>query len=526
MQRTFHTRYRSSSEEGACLQKCASHFSKIKHSLLKATLKADGDTDALNAIKRKYLKKYEITGRQYNAIRVEVLGLIKGTRELQKTQATDLQARIDAISIPPEERKGRKKYTETPFQRHHRHRRACSLKQKLENLKADMKDGRIHATFGSKDLFKARQHLIKSGYVTRDGKEDIKRWDKEWFDGRENQFFTLGSEGETGGNQSCTATIQDNEKLQLRVRLPKDSPDKYLILKDVHFNRGHEKVLAAIRSGVALSYRFLRDKKSWKIFVSFDLPEVPLVSIRDSGRVCVDINIDHLAVVDLNRHGNQVHRFNIPLVTYGKSSDQTEQIVGEAVKTLLAYAVKVQKPIAIEDLDFQRKKAALQGSSPKHARMLSSFAYSMIINTVNARAFDFGIEVVSVNPAYTSLIGKTLFQRLYGMSGHQGAAMAIGRRSMKFRERIPPSLQVPLLTTSGDRKRHDWRQWVAYAKRKVPVAPALSLGKPTRGSSRKGTPNEEFGSMDAEQANEWAQVLLTSVQNGLGHDVLSKEEQV
>ena len=41
----------------------------------------------------------------------------------------------------------------------------------------------------------------------------------------------------------------------------------------------------------------------------------------------------------------------------------------------MAYARDVGKPVLLEKLDFQIKKAALEGESPRYSRMLSSLSY-------------------------------------------------------------------------------------------------------------------------------------------------------
>ena len=58
--------------------------------------------------------------------------------------------------------------------------------------------------------------------------------------------------------------------------------------------------------------------------------------------------------------------------------------------------------------------------------MLSSLAYTQVQTFLRARAFDAGIEVYEVNPAYTSVIGRYKFSGRYGMSAHNAAALVIG----------------------------------------------------------------------------------------------------
>jgi len=45
------------------------------------------------------------------------------------------------------------------------------------------------------------------------------------------------------------------------------------------------------------------------------------------------------------------------------------------------------------------------------------------------------VEVIEVNPAYASTMGMVNFAHRYGISVHQGAAIAIARRSLGLSER-------------------------------------------------------------------------------------------
>jgi len=64
------------------------------------------------------------------------------------------------------------------------------------------------------------------------------------------------------------------------------------------------------------------------------------------------------------------------------------------VKALLTIASDRKKPMVIEELDFRKKKAALDKENKRYARMLSSFAFRLILTVIAARAFDAGIEVL------------------------------------------------------------------------------------------------------------------------------------
>ena len=126
-------------------------------------------------------------------------------------------------------------------------------------------------------------------------------------------------------------------------------------------------------------------------------------------------------VTETDRYGNPVATWTIPCCTYGKSSDQSRAVIGNAMKELMAIATPRHKALVLEELDFRKKKALLENSSSKYARMLSSFAYTQIQTVIRSRAFDMGIEVFEVNPAYTSVIGEYKFAKKYGLSVHHAA---------------------------------------------------------------------------------------------------------
>jgi IS605 OrfB family transposase len=471
------------------LRGIARDFSKAKHALLRDVLKTKPlGKEAVNALKRDFSLKYGLTSRQYNAMLCAVEGLIDSQRELQKLNLEDVETKIKTLqaALSTKKRKKNKIAPADPkkaaFSKHQKKRRLASFEKKRDVLKADIAIGRVRTAFGTKKLFHAQHNLAKNGYVTHAD------WKEDWINARENQFFVLGSGDETGGCQGCSAFLAEDGTVSLKVRLLKNSSQKYIEFHGLSFNVGQDALVVAIQKneeaaesrrkkapslGIALTWRFLRDEKGWKIFVSFDLPDVKSVSIKDSGRIGVDLNADHLAVSEVDRYGNPVGRWTFPLVTYGKTKDQVAAIVGDTVKQIIALAAEKKKPIVVEKLDFKKKKAALAGDKPKYARMLSSLTYSKILGAFQARCFDVGIELLEVNPSFTSVIGEHLFQRQHGMSRHQAASVVIARRSLHFCERPPSPLPGHLSSTCTDRSKHVWRRWTEIAKRKATHAASV-----------------------------------------------------
>ena len=282
---------------------------------------------------------------------------------------------------------------------------------RLAGLEGDIAAGRVRLCFGSKRLWRKQHHLEQNGYASHE------EWLQDWQDARSDEFFVLGSRDETAGCQLCVATVADDGTLTLRLRLPDclaNQHGKYLVIPHVRFAYGHEQVLAALGSnaeyaayrrehgekaaratalGQAISYRFKRDGKGWRVFVSTQMTDVPVVTDRRRGAIGVDLNADHLAVVDTDASGNYVNAWRVPLVTYGKSQSQAEALIGDAVASVVQYAREVGKPIVIERLDFRQKKAALEGESRRYSRMLSSFAYGKIKAYFISRGYRQGVEI-------------------------------------------------------------------------------------------------------------------------------------
>ena len=168
---------------------------------------------------------------------------------------------------------------------------------------------------------------------------------------------------------------------------------------------------------------------------------------------------------------------------------QAEAIIGDAVASVVQYAREVGKPIVIEKLDFRQKKAALEGESRRYGRMLSSFSYGKIKAYFVSRGYRQGVEVIQVNPAYSSVIGRVKFMERYGLTVHQAAALVLARRLLGCSERIPRRWVAPvgngrrvaLTVPARKRVKHVWTYWGAISGQLRPALAAQHrLGKRRR----------------------------------------------
>ena len=456
------------------------------------------------SLKSAYLERFGIPARMFNAVRVSLDGKVSSVREQQKIRQDNLKQQIARAEKQIEQFVADEQRAEL----HQKRRRLAGLQHRLMTLESDVASGRVRLCFGSKRLWRKQYSLEANGYGSHE------EWLRDWRDARSDEFFVLGSRDETAGCQLCVASIAGDGSLTLKLRLPDclaGEYGKYLTIEGIRLAYGHEQVLAALQSnaeyarhrhqhgekaaratnlGQAISYRFKRDGKGWRVFVTTGMMDIPVVTERSLGVIGVDLNADHLAIAETDASGNCINAFSVPLVTYGKSTHRAEAVIGDAVASVVHYARTAGKPIVIEKLDFRQKKAALEGESRRYSRMLSSFSYGRIKAYFLSRGYRQGVEVHQVNPAFSSVIGRVKFMERYGLSVHQAAALVLARRLLGCSERVPRrrvcpvgnGVQVAFTVPARKRAKHVWTYWGAISRQLRPALAAQHrLGKRRRG---------------------------------------------
>ena len=482
----------------AALSAYAALYGKVQRKLF-AAVAAGGSAVSK---KREYIEEHGIPARLFNAVRITLEGKVSAVRESQLLQLDSLRRRVSRAERQVLEAEQGCQWRQV----HGKRRRLSNLKFRLSGLEADLAAGRVRLCFGSRKLWRKQYDLEANGYASREA------WREEWREVRSNEFFVLGSRDETAGCQLCVASVNDDGTLTLRLRMPDGLAElhgKYLVVPNVRFASGHDVVLAALGSnteyavyrrqhgekaarattlGQAISYRFKRDAKGWRVFATTKLPELEITTDRRRGAIGVDLNADHLAVAETDASGNYVNAWRVPLVTYGKRHHQAEALIGDAVAIVVGYARGAGKPLVIERLDFRQKKAVLEGESRKYSRMLTSFAYGKIKAYFLSRGYREGVEIIEVNPAYSSVVGRVKFMERYGLTVHQAAALVLARRYLGCSERIPRRWVCPVgngvyvAFTLPVRKsvKHVWTYWGAVSGQ---LRPALAA------QHRLGVPN-------------------------------------
>ena len=291
---------------------------------------------------------------------------------------------------------------------------------------------------------------------------------REWRRRRDSQALFCGESGKSAGNEVATwlpprpsgiasagfmarSGLSGPKRLpggSLRLRLPNDCARKYLTLEGLRFTSAELFILE-----LAVTFR---DPVTWRVkllprgkvqlCVTIEEPEPDVVSDPAQGAVGVDLNARHLAVCDVSGDGHVIGRRRIPL-------ERDSHSVWTAAREVVALASARCCPIVLEDLDFRSKKAWLRSYGKRFASVLSNFRSRQFCDAVERAARRAGIEIIYVNPAWTTKLGRLKHAARLSLGVHHAAAFVIGRRGLGFCEGVAGetlACTVECVGTSGE----------------------------------------------------------------------------
>jgi IS605 OrfB family transposase len=397
---------------------------------------------AVKDVKREAILKFGITARQFNSLKVQLAQVVEAWREGVSFRITDLEDRIKglgkAIQILEKkiekERKNKVpsqvKIDRWRFTIHQKSRSLASCRDRLQELLVEIK-GIPRICFGGRELLK---------------QDKIAEWQVK----RSSQIFLLGSSDETAGNQSCQWDGVDT----LLIKLPEALGGERVKLTGVKFAYGQD--CLGNRAGKPLTWLLFKDEKGrWHANVTLPETPAPVTNTLSWGGIGVDVNENHLAVGIVDRYGNLTETETLDFPEAGIDTGKAEDILWTSIHRLVQLAKENHCGIVVEDLDFSNKKSYLKMFGKKHAKRLSSFAYAKFFEFLSGICARQGVELVKVNPAYTSQVARAKYVTGYRITVHHAAALVIARRGMNFGERLVCKDSGTLIpAASTDRAKH------------------------------------------------------------------------
>jgi len=291
--------------------------------------------------------------------------------------------------------------------------------------------------FGSRELF---EKLKKKHLTGKRGDELRQKWE-------ERRYGVLYSRGEKSKEGNLNLRLVNlNNQWCLRVNL---GNGEYVWAKVIRSaKRKTDKWIGFISSleqaektGDWFPYTVRLKLRNGKIYAQFSREEkFPEVTItKDNGVMGIDINAYpfHLAIVHTTKDGNleKYERINLDTLLEG-SSDRRAYLSWQTAHQVVEIAKGERKAIVVENLE-KLPKGKRGDGLPKLRQRMHKWVYKGLLQKIEIVARRSGIQVIKVNPAYTSIIGKLKYAPLYNMDKDTAGAYVIARRGLGFKERLP-----------------------------------------------------------------------------------------
>jgi IS605 OrfB family transposase len=311
--------------------------------------------------------------------------------------------------------------------------------------------------FGSRELFEK----LKKMHLTGKKREKLR---KKW---EERRYYYLYSRGEKSKNGNLNLRFVNlNNQWYLRINL---GSGEYVWAKVIRDAKRHKdkwidfawRLLEAERLGEWFAYNVRLKVRNGKFYaqVSWEEKTVQPVITKAYGVMGIDIDAYpfHLALAYVPTDGNLEKFERIDLRGMeGKTKNQREHIAWRIARQVVERALESGKAIVMEDLQKVPKGRRGDGLA-KLRRKLHKWAYRSVLEKIEVYARRMGIQLIKVNPAYTSIIGKLKYSPMLGIDKDVAGAYVIGRRGLGFEEKLPKNYRELLKD----------KEFLAYAIAKV-----------------------------------------------------------
>lgn len=298
------------------------------------------------------------------------------------------------------------------------------LKQRLNNLNYQIQSGKLKLCFGTKKLLK----------------HDYKRF----IERRDSQMSFVGYKKCSACNQSLQITYSQKNN-QFIIQLRKDfggykhvkGKDKYAYGK-VYFNNYKKNIISILRSKSGpLSYKIIKKNNKYYLCCVFEIQvdKGDFVTRSDYGTIGLDFNKGFITLSETNQYG---HLVKTQILSYRfKSGNKTKTDLQHIANYIIRLAIKTGKDICIENLNFKDKKSKTESKqSKKYNDMIHSLAYRQFSDIIESATYRNKINLIKVNPAWTSWLAKQIYCPTMKLNTHVGASYVIARRGQGYKDTL------------------------------------------------------------------------------------------
>jgi IS605 OrfB family transposase len=295
--------------------------------------------------------------------------------------------------------------------------------------------------FGGKRLF---EKLCKN-HLTGKVREKL---EKQWRELRQGTLISIGSKSNKGNRLTRFEDL--NGQLHLRItagnmefiyakvlREPSNSKDKWITFMTM--------LLESWQTQNYFAYTVELKLREGEVYgsVSFEIPTPEVKYTKEKGVIAIDTNASpiHLAIAEVSKTGELLSYQTISLHHLlglsQNSKDHQEWILAHQIVDL---AIQKGKAIAVENL--KKIKKGVRGDGKATLRkILHNWNAKKFLQKLKRVAMLKGVEVVEVNPAYTSIIGMLKYAPQLNIDKDIAGAYVIGRRALGFEEDTPENYE-------------------------------------------------------------------------------------
>lgn len=298
------------------------------------------------------------------------------------------------------------------------------LKQKLNNLNYQLESGKLKLCFGTK-------RLLKKDY-------------NQFIEQRDSQMTFIGTKAETSGNQILQLTYNQKNN-QFLIQLRKDfggyksakGKDKYVYGK-VYFNHYKKHLISILRSKSSpLSYKIIKRDNRYYLYCTFEIQvhENDIITRSDYGTIGLDFNKGFITLSETNKYGHLTRTQFLPYRF--KSGNKTKTDLQTIANHIMRLACHTGKDICIENLNFKTTKSKTETKQgKKYNEMIHSLAYRQFIDIIESVTYRNKINLIKVNPAWTSWLAKQIYCPTMKLNVHVGASYIIARRGQGYKDTV------------------------------------------------------------------------------------------
>lgn len=392
-----------------------------------------------NDLNKLLQEKFSVTTRTANSAIHEVEEIISSSLALIPLNIEKLETRIDnKIKLIEKKKKemakiyasrktNTKRLEKLKFHIYNIHNSINRIRQKIENLERQLNEKKPNICIGTKKL----------------AKKDMKAFKQH----RDSQINYIGRICEKQGNANFQMQYaKKGNFFAMKVRRDfgkwKDdrSPERFAYGK-CHFKYGGRQLRDAMQDNASpVTVSVIRRDGRYYLFVTVAVSyeNSATVTRKEYGVIGIDFNKGFINICETDEKGNivSIEKMKYP---FGKAGI-TNAGLADVISKVSEKAVETGKSIVAEDLSFERKKRkakkAVTPTEKERMRMLHSLPYSRYAQILENITFNRRIELIKVNPAYTSRTAEQKFCNRMKLNIHNGAAYVIARKGMGIKDKF------------------------------------------------------------------------------------------